>query len=216
MKQETMKKLDNFWFYYKWHVIIGFIATIILIVTIHDAVTRVEPDISIDCILDAGITYGNTEILASDLEASGTVNDNNDDGKIKCQFTLAQTGRDPSAASADGSMMQVVQLRMAVGESSLIMTEPYILDLYEDYEIFGDLTAIADEMNIPEDRRYMSSDKTKVNAIKIDDAEFLSKNGIKTKDCYVSLRILNINQEKDKEKNKQFENAKNIIKYIIK
>lgn len=215
-KEERMKKLDNFWYYYKWHVIIGIFVAVVLFFTIHDAVTNVDPDITIDCIMDSGISYMHTEALESDLEANAGINDNNGDENIKCTIAMAQTGRDPSTASADGSMMQVVQLRMAVGESTIIITEPYILDLYQEHEIFGDMTAIADEMNIPEEKRYMSPDNSKVIAINIDDSEFLKKQGISSTDCFVSLRVLNLDQQNNEQKVKEFENSKEIIKYIIK
>lgn len=215
-KQELSKKIDNFWFYYKWHVIVGIFVVIIASVTIYDAVTKIHPDLIIDCVTDSNISHSHTPFITDDLEASGFVKDNNDDGNIAVQMTHTQTGRDPSTVSADGSMMQVVQLRMAVGESSLIITEPYILELYDAHEIFYDLTEIADKMGIPRERRHMSEDGSKVTAINIDNTEFLSKLNIPTKDCFVAVRVLNLNQQDDEEKIKQFENAKEIMEYIAK
>lgn len=215
-REERKKKIENFWYYYKWHVIIGIFVVIIAAYTIHDAVTKVNPDISIDCIIDKGIGYSSTDAIVADLETNGGIADNNQDGNIKVAMTLSQTGRDPSSATAEGSMMEVVQLRMAVGEANIIISEPYILELYEEHDIFDDLTAIADEMNIPQERRYMSYDGTKVIAIKLDNNEFMTKQGLVTEDCYLALRVLNLNQQDDEEKIRQFENAKDVAKYIIK
>ena len=214
--EEKKKKIENFWFYYKWHTIAAIFAAIIIAYTVHDAVTKVNPDLGVDIIMDTGFTYDTAEILSADLETSGIIKDNNGDEKIKSQITILQTGKDPSTVSADGSMMQVVQLRMAVGEASVVITEPYILDLYAELDIFEDLTSIADEMNIPAEKRYMSADGTKVAAINIDGCKFLSDKNIITKDCYISHRALNLDQQKKEEKTKEHSNAEDVIKYILK
>lgn len=215
MKEERRKKLENFWYYYKWHVIIGIVALFLIGYSVYDAVTKIEPDITVDCIMDTGMNYEITDKLTLDLKNNGGVNDNNGDGRIEVHMGHYQTGKDPSSATSQGSMTEVVQLRMAVGDCSLILTEPHILNLYAEQELFEDLTAIADEMNIPEDRRYMS-EFGKVIAINIDNSEFLAKNDVITRECYAAIRVLNNDQLDNKEKIKQNENAKSIIKYIIK
>ena len=216
MKEERRKKLENFWYYHKWHVIIGIVALFLIGYTIHEVVTKVNPDLTIDCIMDTGMDYEKIEILTNDLRDNGGITDNNGDGRIKVQIGHYQTGKDPSSASSQGSMSEVVQLRMAVGECSLLLTEPHILNLYAEQDLFEDLTAIADEMNIPEEKRYMSKDGNKVVAINIDDSEFFAKNNIITKDCYAAIRVLNHDQLGNKEKIKQNKNAGTVIKYIIK
>ena len=41
------KKADNFFHYYKYHILIGIVAAIIIVLTVRSIVTKVEPDISI-------------------------------------------------------------------------------------------------------------------------------------------------------------------------
>lgn len=41
------KKADNFFYYYKFHILIGIVALIVIILTVHSFVTRVDPDVTI-------------------------------------------------------------------------------------------------------------------------------------------------------------------------
>lgn len=214
--EEKKKRIKNFWYYYKWHIIIGIVVTFFIAYIASDMITNVNPDLSIDIIMDSGFTYDVAEDVTRDLETNGVAKDNNGDGKIKSEVTIMQTGSDPSDMSGDTSMMEIVQLRMTVGEASVIITEPYILDLYGKHDVFEDLTAIADEMNIPLHKRYMSEDGKKVVAINIDGCEFLSRKNIEAKDCYIAHRVLNYNQHDDKTKTNEHTNATDVIKYIIK
>lgn len=214
-KEDRKKKLENFWYYYKWHVIVGIVAVIVAATSIYDAVTKTEPDLTIDCIIDSGIDYTYSGAMAAKLEKSGVVADNNGDGHKSVNVQYYQTGRDTSNLSADGSMTEAVQLRMGVGESAVIVTEPYILDLYGKFDIFYDMTAIADEMNISEQNRYKSADGTKVIAIDLKESKFLKDLGISADDCYICIRVIYEDQKDDQEKINQFENAQLVAKYML-
>ena len=215
-KTNAKAKWENFWYYYKWHVIIGIFVFIVAATTIYDAVTRVDPDISIDCILDHGITAQSAYEMEYILTEKAPIADNNGDGKIKLSVSHCETGRSQSSISAGGSVVEVVQLKMAVGESSIIITEPNIVDLYESFEIYHDLTDIANEMNIPQDRRYMSYDGTKVIAISMEGTSLMSELGLDGKDCYLFVRVIYNDHKADQTKINQFENAKDLAKYMLK
>ena len=214
-KDNCRKNLENFWYYYKWHVIVGIIAVTVAATSIYNAVTKIETDFTIDCIIDSGIDYAATGAMAAELEKSGVISDNNGDGNIKANVLHYQNGRDTSNLSTDGSMSEAVQLRMGIGDAAIMVTEPYILDLYEKFDIFHDLTAIADEMNIPEENRYMSSDKSKVIAIDMKNSEFLKSLDLSPTDCYLAVRVLYRDWEDDEEKINQFENAQLVAKYML-
>lgn len=215
-KTNAKAKWENFWYYYKWHVIIGIFVFIVAATTIYDAVTRVDADISIDCILDHGINSQSAYEMEYILSTNAPVADNNGDGKIKLSVSHCETGRSQSSISAGGSVVEAVQLKMAVGDSSIIITEPNIVELYESFEIYHDLTDIADEMNIPDDRRYMSFDGTKVIAISMEGTRLASDLGIDAKDCYLFVRVIYNDHKADQTKINQFENAKDLAKYMLK
>ncbi len=72
------KKREYFWHYYRIHVFIGLFVTFLVAITVHDCVTRVDPDIT--------IFYVDTELRTEDLTQlevtlSALIEDLNGDGK---------------------------------------------------------------------------------------------------------------------------------------
>lgn len=64
------EKWDNFWYYHKWHLVIGAVAAVLVIYFVHDMVTKTEPDISVTLVSDKTVlTTVGQGFLESDLAA---------------------------------------------------------------------------------------------------------------------------------------------------
>lgn len=74
------QKRQNFWFYYKWHVIIGIIIIAIIAFTIRDFANRVNPDYTIGVITYNTSSTDMFEALQAPLAAFGE--DLNGDGSV--------------------------------------------------------------------------------------------------------------------------------------
>jgi hypothetical protein len=97
-KEKLRKKIDNFWYYYKFHTFAAIFILIMLTVLVNDFVTRVTPDVTIM------IVTQNTVVTADDESAMekylGTLTkDVNNDGKkvVECDFKSIS---DPQVAQA--------------------------------------------------------------------------------------------------------------------
>lgn len=82
-KMTAKEKRANFWFYYKWHVIIGAVVVLIAAYFIKDLVFRVEPDYTVGVLTDGGLPAGAVEALEAALPAF--FDDSNGDGQVVVQ-----------------------------------------------------------------------------------------------------------------------------------
>ena len=63
MKDETRKKVDNFWYYYKFHVLIGAFLLFMVIVFIKDMLGKVDYDYNIAFVTDYMIADEDSQAL---------------------------------------------------------------------------------------------------------------------------------------------------------
>ncbi len=145
---KVLKWLDNFWYHYKWHLIVGVFIAIFLIVAIGQMVRKEK--------VDAYIMYaGPTAFVASDLydlqdAFEQIMPDLNGDGKKTVQFiditvlTDAQIEENKKRAEEDGveykvdmeyisNMRQKFKLQLAAGDAYLLLLDPGMYA--EDYDI---------------------------------------------------------------------------------
>jgi hypothetical protein len=108
-KEKLRKKLDNFWYYYKFHTFAAIFILIVLTVLVYNFVARVEPDVTIM------IVTQNTVATADDETAMGTylgtlTKDVNNDGKkvVECDFK----------SISDPQVAQAAQVQLAASFSS--------------------------------------------------------------------------------------------------
>ncbi len=215
-KTEKQKKWENYWYYYKWHTIVGIIAALVIAYTIYDKVTYVKPDFEIDAVTDCGFSYNSADTVENNLVSSGALDDINGDGKIKASVSYYTAGySDEASKQADPSMMQIVQLRMAVGESPIILTDAAVTKVYEDQGVFTDITDLADRLGIADEKRLMSKDG-KVIGINVAESTAFADTGIQTGELYLTLRAPTNDMKKNKAAMKEFDNAEKIAEYLIK
>lgn len=215
-KEEKKKKWENYWYYYKWHTIIGIIVVMLISYSIYEKVTYVSPDFEIDAITDCGFSYNSAETIENKLVESGALPDINEDGKVSANVNFYTAGYSQEASKqADASMMQIVQLRMAVGESPIILTDEALTKVYEDQGVFTDITEMADKLGITDDDRLLSKDG-KVIGINVAASPVFAETGIFTGKLYLTLRTPTNDMKKNKKAMKTFDNAEQIAKYLIK
>ncbi len=85
----------NWWYYHKWHVVLGITAAIIAVDLIWTSVTQVRPDYQIAYVSSAPLDQEGEAAWKDRLAALGT--DSNGDGKIVVQlnqYLTGQTGAD--------------------------------------------------------------------------------------------------------------------------
>ncbi len=84
MKDETRKKVDNFWYYYKFHVLIGAFLLFMVIVFIKDMLGKVDYDYNIAFVTDYMIADEDSQALQGYFEANAE--DLNGDGEVHVQI----------------------------------------------------------------------------------------------------------------------------------
>lgn len=90
------EKRQNFWYYHKWHVLIGIVAAILLGFIIYDAVSKVEPDYEIGLITEYDVPDNVVQDMESKLALGAK--DRNGDGKVVVQVSNYALGGDTTNA----------------------------------------------------------------------------------------------------------------------
>lgn len=135
------EKRENFWFYYKWHVIGGAFAFVLLFTLFWDIVTQVKPDYTIGIISSNTLPAGIGEVMAERL--TPCFDDRNGDGRVVVsvvEYTIgsgeALNGIDPNVQMANSTKLMG---DLDMGESMLFLTddleyfeEQYFLFAYND------------------------------------------------------------------------------------
>ncbi len=129
LKRFSKEWWKNFWFYYKWHLLIGVIAIVAVTATVVDMVNRVEPDIYILFSGDYILTEEDNAILKERVEA--TITDVNNDGKIVANFIqiplkLDSEGVDETTAASNVQM----QAQFVTGEQHILVLDRELYNLY--------------------------------------------------------------------------------------
>lgn len=131
MKEETRKKIDNFWYYYKIHVLVVVFILFIASVFIKDIVTKVDYDYSVAFVTEEMMT--NEEISSIQSVFEGEAEDLNGDGEIHVEV---QNYTIPQGDSADPQLVAAGQTKLTVDiqeETSMIFfLSPGCYESYKD------------------------------------------------------------------------------------
>lgn len=214
MEKKQKLKLSDIWYYYKGYIAVGIVIVFAIAYTLYNGATSVKSDFLIECISDIGFDYDAAYSLADGLSLSGAVPDLNDDGKCVADLKTYQTGLSGNQ-NIDPQMAQITQLRMAVGEGAIIISDKKVFEVYDSYQMFKDISAIADEYGFDDNSVVKSSDG-KVVGISITNSQWLKQNNIKCDGLYAALRVMNADNSNNQTLKKQFDSAEDILKYIIK
>lgn len=100
--QTPKEKRQNFWYYHKWHVLIGAFVAILLAFIVYDTVSKVEPDYTVGLVTEYQMTEGQLQKLESNLQLAAK--DRNGDGKVKVtvsNYVVGNEQTDPQVVSAN-------------------------------------------------------------------------------------------------------------------
>jgi len=155
-----LKWLDNFWYHYKWHTIIGVFAAVFLIVGVGQMLGKEK--------VDAYIMYaGPTAFFPDELEQiqdsfESIVPDFNNDGKKVVEFiditvlTDNQIAENRKKAQEEGvkyepdmeyimDMRKKFKLHIQSGDAYLLLLDPEMYDMDKDVGIYRKLSDIGIE-----------------------------------------------------------------------
>ena len=103
-------KWQNFWYYHKWHVIIGVVAFVVVAWSVISSVTTVKPDFTIGLLTQKTYPDSVLNALTGEMEKYGK--DLNGDGKVVvqvAQFVLPGEASSAAFPSASSDMAQQQQ-----------------------------------------------------------------------------------------------------------
>ena len=131
MKEETRKKIDNFWYYYKIHVLVVVFILLVASVFIKDIVTKVDYDYSVAFVTEEMMT--NEEISSIQSVFEREAEDLNGDGEIHVEV---QNYTIPQGDSADPQLVAAGQTKLTVdiqeGTSMIFFLSPGCYESYKD------------------------------------------------------------------------------------
>ncbi len=108
IKSDFLKRLDNIWFHYKWHIIIIGFFTVFILISLVQCVGKVPPDAELLYAGPASLERDDLQTLQSDF-ARILDEDLNGDGKVKIdysEFTILNEEQ-LKAAQANGNIVDV-------------------------------------------------------------------------------------------------------------
>ena len=131
MKEQTRKKIDNFWYYYKIHVLVVVFILFVASVFIKDIVTKVDYDYSVAFVTEEMMT--NEEISSIQSVFEREAEDLNGDGEIHVEV---QNYTIPQGDSADPQLVAAGQTKLTVdiqeGTSMIFFLSPGCYESYKD------------------------------------------------------------------------------------
>lgn len=131
MKEETRKKIDNFWYYYKIHVLVVVFILFVASAFIKDIVTKVHYDYSVAFVTEEMMT--NEEISSIQSVFEREAEDLNGDGEIHVEV---QNYTIPQGDSADPQLVAAGQTKLTVdiqeGTSMIFFLSPGCYESYKD------------------------------------------------------------------------------------
>lgn len=100
--QTPKEKRQNFWYYHKWHLLIGIAVAILLGFIIYDFALKVEPDYQIGLITEYDVPQADIQDMESKLALGAK--DRNGDGKVVVQvsnYALGDSKTNPQISAAN-------------------------------------------------------------------------------------------------------------------
>ena len=138
---------SNFWYYYKWHTIIGIIVVISLIIMLADVFGKPTPDFAF---MYAGnhAGMGSVEGYALEDRWKPYTSDVDGNGEFNVKSTVIYIPTE-EAASVESAMGVVLDSELIAGESTVFFASEYLLGRFPSDEM-EDLSAYIEKFGIDE------------------------------------------------------------------
>ena len=178
------EKLSNYWYYYKWHTVIGALALVFLLITLVECAQKKTPDLSVAY---AGYEYITTDEFQNDI--SEIVGDVNGDG-IEYVFVDNITIPKEIKTEQDLAMNQKLILLFVDGETRMFILERDFMDAYVD--AFENLDGILPDDTLENALEY----EGKKIAVSTLNCPKLEKYGLSKDNLYMGILTINENNLK--------------------
>lgn len=127
IKPMTWKqKRENFWFYYKWHILGGILGIILLGIFVHDMMSREIPDVEIAIVTKEVFPDSFIQSLTQQLQENPEIEDSNQDGKVLVQinqYNIATDQQAPTDYSAQVAGSVKLSADIQAGLSTVFITD---------------------------------------------------------------------------------------------
>mgnify|MGYP003308820794 CR=1 FL=1 len=121
--QTPKSKWENFWYHYKWAVIAGVCAAVLLAVLLGDALSKDNPDYTLLLVTERDYLPASLQPMQTYLEQYGT--DLDGDGKTEVRIITCHLGTVDSGTTTDQyTNFQVLQSHLIAGDVMLFAFEP--------------------------------------------------------------------------------------------
>lgn len=207
-------KLSNFWFYYKWHIIIAVLAVAVIAICTFQACNREKEDMSV---VYAGSTYIDgskydeiakllSSVLPEDIDGDGKKNvsfvkyqiySNDEINDLKSSGSTVDTARNSSNYSSFTTYMMT-------GESSVCFLSK---DIYESLRDNGRLKALSEIFGEVPSNAY---DEYAVRLADTDLYRYNSAVQIMGEDTFICVALKNVNKNE-----KNYAHEVNMFKAIV-
>ena len=119
----------NLYFYYKWHIMVGVVAFVLIFGTVFSQLTRIEPDIYILFSGDFVLTEEDHNILESRIKP--VISDVNQDHKteVKLIEVPLRLNSEQVDETTPASNLQM-QMQFVTGEQHILVLDRTLFDLY--------------------------------------------------------------------------------------
>lgn len=134
-KQTWKKKLENYWYYYKIHTLIGVFILVIVVTTIRDKMRQIDYDYCIGVVTESNIQYEQLDQLQQAFESYA--DDYNEDGEVHVQIENYVLSNDESM---NPQMIMANQTKFSgdlqIGQSMIYIFSDEIYKQFEAEQIF--------------------------------------------------------------------------------
>lgn len=134
-KKEFHDKWENFWYYYKYHVIAAIFVIVMIVVFIHDKLQQVDYDYQIAAITENSLSE--EQISGLEKVFQSIADDRNKDGEVHVQIMNYTISEDDNA-NYQVKMANQTKLMadFESGESMIFMYTDSVYETYKDESVF--------------------------------------------------------------------------------
>jgi len=196
------KKVNNFFYYYKVHMIVGIILVLVLAFTLKGCISKVNADLSMDFI--GNFNYNETDPLALKIK--------NDIPGLKA----AEVEIIPLTGKLDSQQEYAFQMKavavLSVGDADVYIMDKTNFEKYGKQGVFSSLDNLATELNINGDTNKdclltSINDKSEhLYGIDVSKSSILKESGVISNEAIAGIRLNAKHQE----------NAVKLIKLLLK
>lgn len=132
------EKIDNFFFYYKWHLVAAAVALVLIGMFVHDLVSQVDADYTIGILSDYSLPAGVADGVQEQLVAF--CDDRNGDGRVVVQLAEYTLPHDAAAEDSDPQTRMANVTRLMADTSSgtcMLFLTKYPAEYQAQYGIFA-------------------------------------------------------------------------------